>query len=117
PAVEPDVGAILESYAWPGNVRELENAVTHAITFAREGKITKEDLPTKIASAPIQTPSAAALADDGDRGRSLKAFLRAKEKEYLNHVLSLSGGDKEEAAKTLKISLATLYRKLPEDKE
>jgi DNA-binding NtrC family response regulator len=117
PVVEPDVAAILESYSWPGNVRELENAVTHAITFAREDKITKEDLPTKIAAAPVHAPAGAAIADDGDRGKSLKAFLRAKEKEYLQHVLSLSGGDKEEAAKTLKISLATLYRKLPEDKE
>jgi DNA-binding NtrC family response regulator len=114
PLIEPEVVAILESYTWPGNVREVENTVTHAITFAREGKITKADLPAKVAAAPLRS-GPTALAGDGDRGKSLKAFLRAKEKEYLEHVLSLSGGDKEEAAKTLKISLATLYRKLPEN--
>ncbi|MBT3296960.1 MAG: sigma-54-dependent Fis family transcriptional regulator [Verrucomicrobia bacterium] len=114
PVFDPEVTAILESYTWPGNVRELENTVTHAITFAREGKITKADLPAKVATTPLRS-GPASLADDGDRGKSLKAFLRAKEKEYLQHVLSLSGGDKEEAAKTLKISLATLYRKLPEN--
>jgi transcriptional regulator with PAS, ATPase and Fis domain len=48
------------------------------------------------------------------RGKSLKAFLREKEKEYLQYVLSQTSGDKEKAAKELKISLATLYRKLPE---
>jgi transcriptional regulator with PAS, ATPase and Fis domain len=47
------------------------------------------------------------------RGRSLKAFLRAKEKEYLDQVLKATGGNKEEAAKALSISIATLYRKLP----
>jgi transcriptional regulator with PAS, ATPase and Fis domain len=114
PLIEPEVVAILESYTWPGNVREVENTVTHAITFAREGKITKADLPAKVAATPLRSGSTA-LADDGDRGKSLKAFLRAKEKEYLEHVLSLSGGNKEDAAKTLKISLATLYRKLPEN--
>jgi transcriptional regulator with PAS, ATPase and Fis domain len=54
---------------------------------------------------------------DDYRGKSLKAFLRAKEKEYLGHVLDSFGGDKEQAAKSLRISLATLYRKLPETTE
>ena len=56
-----------------------------------------------------------ALADF--KGKSLRNFLRTKEKEYLQQVLSAFGGDKEEAAKALKISLATLYRKLPEKQE
>ena len=51
------------------------------------------------------------------RGKSLKLFLRNKEKEYLSQVLDQAGGDKDKAAKTLKISLATLYRKLPEAME
>ena len=50
------------------------------------------------------------------RGKSLKAFLKAKEKEYLSQVLQYVEGDKEKAAKALKISLATLYRKLPDPK-
>ncbi|NQU39955.1 MAG: sigma-54-dependent Fis family transcriptional regulator [Lentisphaerae bacterium] len=117
PVLDPEVAAILESYTWPGNVRELENTVTHALTFSQNGKVTKADLPAKVAAAPVRSSTSTGIADDGDRGKSLKAFLRAKEKEYLQHVLSLSGGDKEEAAKTLKISLATLYRKLPENVE
>jgi len=40
-----------------------------------------------------------------------------KEKEYLADVLKDSDGDKQKAAKSLRISLATLYRKLPETQE
>ena len=50
-------------------------------------------------------------------GKSLKAFLRAKEKEYLKTVIDTMGGDKARAAKELDISLATLYRKLPEGEQ
>jgi len=116
PALEPEVCAILEAYHWPGNVRELENAVKHAITFASSNRIGKDDLPPKIAATPVvSSAEASATAGDGDRGKSLKAFLRAKEQEYLMQVLKSKGGNKEEAAKALKISLATLYRKLPPD--
>jgi two-component system, NtrC family, response regulator PilR len=120
PAMDIEVCAIFESYTWPGNVRELENAVKHAITFAKEGgTITKAELPPKIASTPIRTnlrPQGSADVDSA-RCKSLKGFLRAKEKEYLDQVLKHAGGDKEKAAKALKISLATLYRKLPDQEE
>jgi len=46
---------------------------------------------------------------------SLKGFLKAKEKEYLEQILASTNGDKEKAAQTLQVSLATLYRKLAED--
>jgi DNA-binding NtrC family response regulator len=118
PTIDPEVCGILESYAWPGNVRELENAIKHAITFVKDNKITKDVLPPKIASTPIKATARSAASDlDASKCKSLKAFIRAKEKEYLQQVLSHTGGDKEEAAKALKISLATLYRKLPETQE
>ena len=116
PAITPEACAVLEHYSWPGNVRELENAIKHAITFARDNRITLDVLPPKIMASqqasgtmPKQDPL------DADRCKSLKSFLREQEKEYLNKVLHSTGGDKERAAKSLKISLATLYRKLPED--
>lgn len=46
---------------------------------------------------------------------SLKAFLREQEAAHLNRVLAMTGGDKEKAAHTLGVSLATLYRKLVEN--
>lgn len=116
PSLSADVCSLLESYNWPGNVRELENAIKHAMTFSKDGHITREVLPPKIANASVMTEAeSGAERFDASRGRSLKAFLREQEKKYLSQVLQFTGGDKEKAAKTLRISLATLYRKLPDE--
>lgn len=118
PELDSDVQLILERYDWPGNVRELENAMRHACTFAKDGQITREDLPAKMLSkVDVSDAGVEANRSAAYRGKSLKAFLRQKEKEYLSQVLDTMGGDKEEAAKQLKISLATLYRKLPDPGE
>jgi len=116
PSIDPQVYAVLESHAWPGNVRELENALKHALTFAGEGTIKPQDLPPQLAAqAGGAGPGRLGLAAEGMKCQSLKAFLREQEKEYLQRVLTSTGGDKEQAARALKISLATLYRKLPEN--
>jgi transcriptional regulator with PAS, ATPase and Fis domain len=47
----------------------------------------------------------------------LKKFIRDHEVNYLRQVLNRTNGDKEEAARLLDVSLATLYRKLAEDGE
>ena len=113
PKVSPGTQEVLENYSWPGNVRELENAMKHAITFATDNQITTSVLPPKIVSAvgDVRMPG----GEEGDefRFRSLRVFLRSKEQEYLQQVIKAVGGDKEKAADALKISLATLYRKLP----
>lgn len=117
PKLDPRVSSLLESYAWPGNVRELENAIKHALTFTQDNVITPDVLPPRITKTPGKSPVREAGPLEDFRGKSLKAFLREKEKEYLRQVLEHTNGDKEEAARRLNISLATLYRKLPEAKE
>jgi propionate catabolism operon transcriptional regulator len=70
-------------------------------------------------------PSSGAGAPSSDAGQPadapvlpLKAFLRTQEQKHLNRVLEQCGGDKEQAAILLGVSVATLYRKLSgEDKE
>jgi transcriptional regulator with PAS, ATPase and Fis domain len=119
-SIDPEACAALESYSWPGNVREIENAIKHALTFCQNNVITRDVLPARMATAPISVPGRSTTAEtfeDLGKCKSLKAFLRAKEKEYLKQILTCTGGDKEKAAKALKISLATLYRKLPETSE
>ncbi len=119
PAIDNAVLAILQNYSWPGNVRELENVIQHCLTFLKDNKITKETLPSKLIISYEENPGAqnAALTGEFEKGKSLKAFLRAKEKEYLKNVINTMGGDKVKAAQELDISLATLYRKLPEEKQ
>lgn len=114
PTLSQEAADVLVSYKWPGNVRELENAIKHAVTFLQEGVITLDLLPPRILSraqeAKAQIASSAATSNT-----SLKGFLKLKEKEYLEQILSSTKGDKEKAAQTLQVSLATLYRKLSED--
>jgi len=119
PDMDNAVLAILQNYSWPGNVRELQNVIQHCLTFLKDNKITKETLPSKLIVSYEENPDAqnAALTGEFEKGKSLKAFLRAKEKEYLKNVIDTMGGDKAKAAQELDISLATLYRKLPEAKK
>ena len=48
PRVAPDVLEALEAYGFPGNVRELSHVVERAMLVAREGVITRSDLPQEV---------------------------------------------------------------------
>ena len=116
PGIAPETAQVLMGYNWPGNVRELENAVKHALTFLSEGDITPDLLPPKIVQhVAAAAPAAKAVDDDMSGNSSLKSFLKQKEKEYIEHILVASGGDKTKAADTLKVNLSTLYRKLSDE--
>ena len=112
PGIAPEAAKALSSYAWPGNVRELENAIRHALTFWQDGDITADLLPPKIMSAGT---AAAAPGAAGHENTSLKGFLKQKEREYIEHILNATNGDKEKAAEALKVNLSTLYRKLSDE--
>ena len=92
-------------YNWPGNIRELENAMEHASTLCwSENRLDIEmrDLP-----APLQY---AALEEHSKL--SLKDAVRRYERDFIAKTIERMGGSKEEAAESLGLSLATLYRKL-----
>ncbi len=114
PVVDPQAQVAMERYPWPGNVRELENAVRHALTFCNEGKITLDVLPTRM-SRRASRDALVEMAGQKDPSKlvSLKAYTRARESDYVHFVLNQVNDDKERAAKILRVSLATLYRKLP----
>jgi transcriptional regulator with PAS, ATPase and Fis domain len=115
--IEPRALRALQAYAWPGNVRELENMIARASALCDRGVITVNDLPEEIRSgAPAESDG---REDAGElaqfEGRTLKAYVRAKEREYIEHVLRQCGGHKERTAKALGISLASFYRKYGAD--
>ncbi|OGV67271.1 MAG: hypothetical protein A2283_05010 [Lentisphaerae bacterium RIFOXYA12_FULL_48_11] len=117
PRLDMDVRELLQKHQWQGNVRELENAMKHAITFMAGNVITRAVLPQKLLTALGESQASRNTDDDINefRNKSLKTFLEQKEKEYMEAVIEAVGGDKEKAAHALKISLATLYRKLPKE--
>jgi DNA-binding NtrC family response regulator len=117
PLIDHETQTILDNYNWPGNVRELENTIQHALTFAQNGCIIKDTLPAKIVSTVEEGLKSGVITcrHEQFKGKSLKAFLHDKEKEFLQRAIKSVNGDKEKAANELGISLATLYRKLPSD--
>ncbi len=117
PLLDRETQEILDNYNWPGNVRELENAIQHALTFVQNGVITKETLPAKIVDAVEEGIRSGVITSRREqfKGKSLKAFLHDKEKEFLKRTIENMSGDKEKAAEELGISLATLYRKMPQN--
>ena len=112
PEISSDAAKALMAYEWPGNVRELENAIKHALTFYHGGEITCDLLPPKILEHKAKSEQ---VTSSGNTNASLKSFLKQKEREYIEQILSNTGGDKEKAAETLKVNLSTLYRKLSDD--
>jgi DNA-binding NtrC family response regulator len=112
-ALSAEVLSVLMAYSWPGNVRELQNAMACAATLCQNGKIAIPDLPPHIRGALEEKPRD--LSDEAGRGKSLREFLRLKEREYLEQILRRTDGNRVRAAEMLGISRATLYRKLPED--
>ncbi|QYK01374.1 sigma-54-dependent Fis family transcriptional regulator [Shewanella psychrotolerans] len=92
---------LLLNYSWPGNVRELVNAIEHAVVLGKESQITPADLPTAIQKS-------AEHAQENSKMGSLEDV----ERSHIAAVLHNVGHNKTAAAKLLKISTATLYRKL-----
>lgn len=103
-SVDNDAVRRLLSYSWPGNVRELRNVIERAMILSHEECITEADLPPEIAD----TFQSSECSDD------LRSATRAYEKEYIRRTLAAAGGNKEEAARRLRVNPSTLYRKMSE---
>lgn len=99
---ESNVWDFLYKYDWPGNVRELENTVEYMINMLdNNGIISIRLLPQKIRV-------------DLNKNNDLIP-LEKMEKDLIKRALDLYGNSvtaKQQAADTLGIGIATLYRKI-----
>jgi DNA-binding NtrC family response regulator len=97
---EPDAMARLEAQAWPGNVRELRNTVERAFILAED------------AIGPEHLSFGSGSADEGDDAwPEVGTSLAEAERELILATVERLG-DKKEAARTLGVSLKTLYNRL-----
>jgi NtrC-family two-component system response regulator AlgB len=87
------------TYPWPGNLRELSNVIERAVILAPGDAIELADLPEGFSSA---SPPTFAVGS--------RVTLDELEAEHIRRVLA-SSRNLEEAAHTLGIDPATLYRK------
>lgn len=95
---------ILMEYNWPGNVRELENILEYATLMMTGNQIDVEDLPPTIMSegSSVKMPTLAERVHQYERQQIMSVL------EQFGNTLE----GKKKAAKTLGISLATLYNKI-----
>jgi DNA-binding NtrC family response regulator len=105
-----DAMQMLLHCAWPGNVRQLRYAVERAALLAAGDTIGAGDLPDHVGAdatrpAPeLPTPPIVELA--------LKQQLRRYERMLIDEALRRAAGNRQAAAKLLRIPLRTLFRKL-----
>jgi glycine cleavage system H protein len=97
---------LLLAYHWPGNVRELENVVERAVALAEGEFIGPDDLPRALQERRGQDLLSSAVA----QGFTLDQL----EREFIERVLELEGGNKTRTAQRLGLDRKTLYRKLEE---
>ena len=98
----PDVQQTLMNYSWPGNVRQLKNAIELMVVLSSETTITADLLPSEI------RPTAARATVSSLAGLTQEAV----EREHIKQTLTMTGGNRENAAKLLGMGERTLYRKI-----
>ena len=89
----------MRGYGWPGNVRELRNVVERAKILCDREEIGMEHLNLPSVPAPAASPAVAMTLAEMEWG-------------MIQNALRTHGGNKTAAARSLGISLRTLYNKL-----
>jgi len=110
--VDADAFDVLMNFPWPGNVRQLRNVLKYALAVSEGGTIELYDLPPEIlqaSSLPLETivrgnaPDSEEVPPDSIQYAERSAILNVLKKQKWN----ITG-----AAVDLRISRATLYRKM-----
>ncbi len=103
---------LLAEQSWPGNVRQLENFMERLVVFCDGSVIARADVEREIARDAARMPEPRELGRDAPGG--LAAARRNAEREEIQRALALSGNNRSQAARLLKMSRRTLYNKLEE---
>lgn len=96
---------LFRTYHWPGNVRELENVIERAFNVVEGNVILVQDLPAYLSKF---THSGKILA----KQQTLHSLLEQTEKAAIKEALSITQGNKVQAARLLGISRAWIYQKI-----
>lgn len=107
--ISEEANELLLSHSYPGNVRELQNLIEYGIIFEKSDFLTAETLSKKI--------DGKRSFDTAQVKGGLKELVARYEKDVIEELLNNYGQDteaKQKIARHLRISTATLYRKLKE---
>ena len=112
--VAPAALEVLARHSWPGNVRELRNLLEQMVVLGRpEHVIEVHDLPPHVVAAQASGEASAAMPwQFGAAGIDFYREMEAIEDRIIAQALRLSGGNKKEAARILRVNRTTLLEKL-----
>ena len=91
---------ILMSFPWKGNIRELDNVLERAMILGNGEWIKPADLPGQQTDGEFNS--------EDDLAKAVELY----EKSHIERTLNKAGGDKQQAAELMGLSLSTLYRKI-----
>src|SRR5690606_27116039 len=100
----------LQRYSWPGNVRQLKHAIQHAFIVADD---VLEPGHFALPRPEGETPP----RRTGDVGIHVGLTLAEAERRLILATLERHHGSRERTARTLGISLKTLYNRLRQYRE
>ncbi len=98
--------AALKEHDWPGNARELRNLVERSMILSEGETIEVRDLP--MAASPLRS----ILSQYNQHNYP---SLKELENSYIKWVLEKTGGNKQMAARVLKVDRKTIARHLNDD--
>ncbi len=121
-SISPELQALFLQYNWPGNIRELSAFILRLMMGDNPDNIKAEiEQKTNVSGVNGEAMIPGDAADDifNDTKRvSLKEVKAVAasyiEKKAIDHVLSMTNGNKVKTAKILKISYKTLFNKMGE---
>ena len=104
--IDEKIFNILSKHKWDGNIRELKNVVQRMVVLSNDGRITLDSIPEYILESAYTHEENSVDAYD------LDGIVENIEKKTIREVMKISGGNKQKAARMLKIKRSTLYYKL-----
>lgn len=109
---------LLQMYPWPGNTRELENTIVRAVAMC-DGRIRLKDLPDRVRN--YQEEHRPAKTSKGAKTKSPRVedplpSLAEMERQHVTKVLAHTKGNKQAAARLLKVDRKTLARMIKRHK-
>jgi two-component system repressor protein LuxO len=113
-SLSPDAEARLRAHHWPGNVRQLQNTIRNAVIL-NDGPLLVAAMlpplgPSEMVPAIVAPPSAARAPAMPEMDSAILS-LAEMERQYIERVIELLGGNIQLAARRLGISASTIYRK------
>jgi transcriptional regulator with PAS, ATPase and Fis domain len=102
PEMPDSVRSAFLAFPWHGNVRQLENAL---LRFVISGD-------AELDSDPVVENDAPQLNANGHASLNLRNHLDRQRDLWIKRALDKTGNDRDEAARLLGVSRATLYREL-----